>query len=239
MEPPALETLRSSLAAEGLDLTRAFDVAAYDEVARAHPQLSPLAAFGRASALALIVGNTRALWPRFVAAYARDERLRASPDPLDEHVASVVTRALDETGAPYEARFAHERGERLVSMLHAAEASGLACVGPAHLAVHPRLGPWFGLRAVVVFDAPPPEVWGAPATPCEGCAAPCRAALDRALAEATQPPQIEGPGWRSWLAVRDACPLGRSGRYGDDQLLYHYTKDRGALDAAMRAGEGA
>jgi methylmalonic aciduria homocystinuria type C protein len=31
--------------------------------------------------------------------------------------------------------------------------------------------------------------------------------------------------WRSWLAVRDACPVGRSARYAEEQIAYHYTKD--------------
>ena len=42
-------------------------------------------------------------------------------------------------------------------MLHLAEASGLAHVGPAHLAIHPQHGPWFGLRAVIVLDANVPN----------------------------------------------------------------------------------
>ena len=39
--------------------------------------------------------------------------------------------------------------------------------------------------------------------------------------------------WRLWLAVRDACPLGREHRYDDDQLRYHYTKDVAALRSAI------
>lgn len=33
----------------------------------------------------------------------------------------------------------------------------------------------------------------------------------------------------SWIAVRDACPIGREHRYPEDQLRYHYTKDRSLL----------
>jgi hypothetical protein len=33
----------------------------------------------------------------------------------------------------------------------------------------------------------------------------------------------------AWIAVRDACPVGREGRYSDAQLEYHYTKARGLL----------
>jgi hypothetical protein len=37
-------------------------------------------------------------------------------------------------------------------------------------------------------------------------------------------------GWRAWVAVRDACPVGRASRYGDEQIRYHYAKDRGVLE---------
>jgi hypothetical protein len=30
------------------------------------------------------------------------------------------------------------------------------------------------------------------------------------------------PQWRRWVAVRDACRLGRSYRYSDDQIVFHY-----------------
>jgi hypothetical protein len=38
------------------------------------------------------------------------------------------------------------------------------------------------------------------------------------------------PRWHAWLAVRDACPVGRAHRYDDDQLRYHYAGERDALD---------
>lgn len=41
--------------------------------------------------------------------------------------------------------------------------------------------------------------------------------------------------WRRWLAVRDACPVGRAHRYSDAQIAYHYTKDRGVLRDALDA----
>jgi methylmalonic aciduria homocystinuria type C protein len=28
--------------------------------------------------------------------------------------------------------------------------------------------------------------------------------------------------WRLWLAVRDACPVGREHRYSDEQIRFHY-----------------
>jgi methylmalonic aciduria homocystinuria type C protein len=35
--------------------------------------------------------------------------------------------------------------------------------------------------------------------------------------------------WRLWLAVRDACPVGREYRYSENQIRWHYAHDRSAL----------
>jgi len=179
------------------------------------------------------VGNTRALWPRFRAAFAARPELQSSAHPLDAYVRSTLMDASTRLGAPCRLHLADHGGEARVSMLHAAEASGLAHVGPAHLAVHAEHGPWLGLRAVVVVDAAPLHD-GPPASPspCAGCAAPCVGALDRALAATGALPRGQGEiasAWRAWVAVRDACPVGTASRYGEAQLRYHYTKDRRSL----------
>ena len=36
--------------------------------------------------------------------------------------------------------------------------------------------------------------------------------------------------WRTWLAMRDACPIGKGVRYGEQQIRYHYLKDRSILE---------
>lgn len=246
--PEWLAQVVARLACSGLDLARAFDASEYDAMARAHGGLRPLAAFVRPRPLALLVGNTRALWPHFLAAYRSDPALRAAPDPLDTWVAARVSDALASSPVASVLHLASDRGEHLVSMLRAAEASGLARTGPAHLAVHPEHGPWFGLRALVVFDAdahtataPAPAAGGREAgagrtarreaaddaDPCRGCSAPCVVAMERAIAASAS--ADGGAAWTAWLAVRDACPVGRDSRYSEDQILYHYTKRRSAL----------
>lgn len=225
-----LKALERPLISSGLDLVRAFDASRYNERIARHSRLAPLPLFGRERALGILVGNTRALWPRFVAACRENPELLADSHPLDRYVTEVVRAAAGLLPARTEVRFSHEGGPRLVSMLDLAAASGLAHVGPAHLAVHPAHGTWIGLRAVIVADRESPESPPASPSPCEGCAAPCKEALDRALAVGASRtrPDVEGE-WLRWVAVRDACPVGRSSRYGEAQLRYHYTKDRGAL----------
>jgi methylmalonic aciduria homocystinuria type C protein len=222
-----IETVQQTLRLAGLDLSRVFDASRYNAAIVGKP-LEPLPLFGRNAALALAVGNTRALWPAFIEACREQPHLRDCGDPLDRYVVESVERALVDVGPQTEAFFSHESGARRVAMVTLASESGLAAISPAQLAIDAEHGLWIALRAVIVMDATPLKETSAPApSPCEGCAAPCKAPFERAMAA------FEGSiadSWRHWVAVRDACPVGRHERYSDDQLRYHYTKDRALLD---------
>ena len=47
---------------------------------------------------------------------------------------------------------------------------------------------------------------------------------------------LEAATWHDWLGVRDACPVAREARYGEDQIRYHYAKDPTALPAIAGGG---
>ncbi len=194
-----------------------------------------LPCFGRKSALALVVGNTRALWPCFAEALrSRPERLDAS-HPLDDYVVETLTEALATVELRHQVHHGHHRAEKHIALQRIAHAAGLAELGPAHLCVHPEHGPWIALRAVIVFDIEASELGiddsapEFPASHCQGCAAPCVSALDRALAAQNDPGKL------AWLAIRDACPVGRTSRYDADQIRYHYAKDRAVLRRLLDA----
>src|SRR3954465_6059865 len=72
----------ATLAAAGFDIAHTFDAVA---LAR-QPGLAMLAGDAR---LGIPLGNTRALWPRFMAAM-RDPALAAEPDPLDRYTEQVI-----------------------------------------------------------------------------------------------------------------------------------------------------
>jgi methylmalonic aciduria homocystinuria type C protein len=157
----------------------------------------------------LLVGNTRALWPIFVAARAADPALLASRDPLDLYTEHAIARAFP--GA--RAWFAHRQYDgAFLPFQKIAVTAGLGALAPTQLVIHPIFGPWFALRALVALDGDPPP----PARPLNyRCTGECEVRLAEAL---------QARDWRAWLAVRDACCVGREFRYGDSQLAYHYTK---------------
>ena len=195
----------AQLAAAGFDLAHAFDAAA----AAREPGLSPLAGGGR---LGILVGNTRALWPRFAAALA-EPALAADPHPLQRYTEQAIDAAFPGARIFY----GHRRyGGAFLPLQRLAVATGLGALAPSQLVVHPIYGPWFALRAAIVVEGDPPSARPPIPQPCR-CGAACADAL-AAARTATGP-----DAWRAWLAVRDACPL-RDHRYGEDQIRYHYTR---------------
>ncbi len=207
------------------DLIQPFSVRWYNQRAPDHA----LPDFARGNALGWLLASSRAFWAPFIAARHADPALRAAAHPVERYVERVSAELAAALPVPAQVRFAHDGPPRLVAMQKLAEASGLAALSPSHLSVHPVFGPWIALRAVIVCDAdgpsgPPPEV----ARACD-CAANCLPALERAMAAGEASCDGVAEAWTHWLAVRDACPIGREHRYSPTQIRYHYTKDRRAL----------
>jgi len=200
-----VDTAIAQLADAGFDLAHAFDTHA----AAREPGWERLA---QAPRHGIVLGNTRALWPHFVAAM-RDRELAADPDPLERY----LERTIDAVVPGAVVYYSHRRYDgAFLPFQRLAIATGLGARAPSQLVIHPIYGPWFALRAVIAVDGTPPAARAPIAQPCT-----CTAACDRALTTALEAP--EPASWRAWLAVRDACTL-RAWRYGEEQAAYHGTK---------------
>jgi methylmalonic aciduria/homocystinuria type C family protein len=185
----------------GFDIAHAFDAHA----AAREPGLELLAG---AEQLGILVGNTRALWPKFVVAM-RDAALAGERDPLERYTERTIEAAFPGARIYY----GHRRyGDAFLPFQRLAVATGLGALAPTQLVVHPSYGPWFALRAVVLVEGTPPV--------CAPIVQPCR--CDHACADALTVARANST-WRTWLAVRDACAI-RAWRYTEDQIRYHYTK---------------
>lgn len=203
-----LVSLTERLVSRGFDIVQAFpahDVARHPDFGRLHDPERPVG---------VLVGNTRGLWNVIARLRAMDERVRDEAHPFDAYTEAQMA-AL--TGAS--AVFAHQpqHDGRYFPFQRLAVAVGLAALAPSQLLIHPIYGPWFSLRAIVLVPGEPPPLAPPVALPCTCARHGCVATFDHAMAHPED--------WRAWLAVRDACPIGREYRYGDDQLAYHYTKD--------------
>jgi hypothetical protein len=215
----------------GLDIVHPFNISWFNSAALEDERLPEL---GRRDGLAFVVASSRALWPVLLRAVAKDPALATAKHPLDTYVTGILDSAVRDADGHAVVLYAHTVSPRAIPIQRIAERACLAHLGPAFLSVHPRLGPWFGFRAVVVTDAEGPPTLQHPANPCAGCEAPCVAALARAR-EATAglvlDAAVVGDTWRLWAQIREACPVGRDRRYDDDQLEYHYTKQRSLVGA--------
>ncbi len=225
------DRVATALAPAGLDLVAATRTDRYD---RAVPAEYHLPDIGRPDALVVVVGNTRALWPAFLAWLADDRTRLDLGDPLDAYVERIVHRAVRGLELEAEACFAHDPPPRRVAMQRLAELSGLARIASNQLCVHPEFGPWISLRGAIVVDAAgPPDPAQPPPDPCLGCTDECREAFRVAM----EVSRVRGPreAWQEWVAVREACPVGRAHRFSDAQIRYHATTDHEILRAAVRS----
>lgn len=219
------ELFASGCAEAGLDLTFAFNVRQYNFQACDNERLFD---FGRANALGILVGNTRLLWPVFMRAWREDPALQRDPHPLDTYVtARLRSLASGTLGRSSQLVFSHATAPKAFPIQRLAELVDFAALSPSHLSIHPQHGPWIALRAVMVADVEGPPL--APrelSRPCRGCSAPCVPALNRALAASAAPISAASIAEHAeeWISVRDACPVGRGSRYGEEQLAYHYVK---------------
>ena len=219
-----LESFRRAVGPPGLELVTPFRVGWFDAVVDADLRLGTGSGDRR---LGLVVGSTRTLWPAFLAWLAADPARLDLEDPLDRHVEGVVARAVAVIPQPTTVRFAHH-GPPWLAIQRVAEVAGLARRSPSRLAVHPVHGPWIALRAAVVVEIEGPAGNPLPCPdPCAGCTATCRERL--AAAEAATAARGGRGAWREWLAVRDACPVGREHRSDDDALRSHALSDRDLL----------
>jgi len=215
-----IDLIASRCEGAGLDLHAIASVGRYNALVPADFQLP-----GDDEFAVIVIGNSRALWPHI------DRFVMQSPapvsDPVDVYVERVVRDAVTGVDGVIDIRFSHEPPPRRVAIQRMAHVAGLAWLSPSHLCVHPTFGPWIALRAAVVLNALAPPAVAEPQPPCD-CATHCLPKLQQALdaGEATSDDVVEH--WRSWVAMRDACPVGRQHRYSDEQIAYHYIGQRPA-----------
>ena len=256
----ALANFEASLVQSGMDITQRFGTAWYnDYVAEESLPLHPLPTCGRASAMGILIGNTSALWPAFLAWLGTQPDAESVVDPLDTYTDRAIHRAVEQLlaspgmeGTEHHVYWPWEGGERLVSMQRAAVASGLCYHdSETQLAIHPTFGAWHAYRAVLVLSTPALADALAPSAPSR---LPCllsvaekdaaRAAMTAALRasdEVNLCTQLHGAKGMevdvrlAWAALRDCVQLGAEHRYSEAQLVYHYTKDKAVLLEAMRS----
>ncbi len=226
--------LSSALLPRGFDLTAPLNLRHYNAGVPASCRIGDSR---REDALVIVVASSRAIWPVFLDALRARPELLDQPHPFDTFCMEGIRAAADELPVRTSVRWSHDPPPRRIAIQRAAHLAGLARLGRTHLCIHPVHGPWIGLRAMVVCDVPGPP---APAIElpdlCADCEARCEPALQVAVAASRADGDLASTprtSWKLWVALRDSCPVGRDSRYFEDQIQYHYTKDKDVLRALV------
>lgn len=233
-----VSALESQLTPSGFDVLGATNVEAYNRTLGPEQGDFHLPQVRDERDLVLVVGNTRRLWPLFLEAY-RATWLWKEAHPLDAysrlHIGGAVTRMANEFDLRHALRYSFDPAPHGVAISRLATVAGVGEASPVGLCIHPDYGPWFSLRAAVVLDVEGPAPRAATPT-CSACTTrPCIAARDEMLKQIGEVFDHATllANWRIWLTMRDACPVGIAARYTEQQIRYHYVKDRSILDEAV------
>lgn len=182
------------------------------------------------------------LWEAFVADLAEHpEHLSDEEHPLD----AFVQRALADLELPSTTRVIRAAGDEttFLDFRPLALAAGLGWRSKLGLLIHPRFGPWLGLRvAILTTDALEGTGSLAGEGPCSGCPAPCATACP--VDAVGFPFDIKACGrfhhtsevCASTCHARVACPEGAAERYPDEAIRYHYDRRGGRKMLAERLG---
>jgi methylmalonic aciduria homocystinuria type C protein len=235
VQSKTVRILRHRAEALAFDLVGTFSVNAYNASV---PEDYRLPATSNGST-GILLGNTRRIWPRFIAALRQNPCRLDENNPFDSWICESVETLIDGLTDITSVRYAHSLPPDRVAIQRAAALSGLAWNSPAQLSIHPKYGPWVAWRAVLVLpyevvteEGPLEELMPC----CKSCEAGCIPVFEEALsATTTLDAKHVREQWKYWLAVRDACDLGREWRYDSTQIEYHYTANPEVLSRAINA----
>ena len=234
----ARELLAEHLEPLGFEVLGAVASDEYNDALEAQHAAYRITALGEPS-VALVIGNTRRLWPLFLDAFA-NSAIGDELHPLDaysrQHIGGAAAEVARALGVQHVVRFSFDPPPNTVAIQKLATLAGVAELAPIGLCIHPTFGPWLSLRAAVVLAMPGPRATQSAAT-CSGCTRrPCLGPREQvvAMGGAGVTRELLATHWQTWLAMRDACPIGRESRYGDPQIRYHYLKERSVLRAESK-----
>lgn len=160
------ERLSAKLELFGLDVVSPLALDWYNScLPHGTPAQVPASGEAGSQALTLLVGNTKHIWEPFLSACTEHPQLLDLADPLDAYVERSVEAVLQDTFPTASCRvfYGHRKSESLlggdgggsgyVALQRMAQAGGIAYLDDeSHLCMHPKYGPWFALRACLVFD---------------------------------------------------------------------------------------
>ncbi|CAG8714022.1 3840_t:CDS:2 [Ambispora leptoticha] len=249
------------LYSRGFDLVKAFPAQRYN--AKILSNISPLPSYKRNSTLAIVIANTKHLWPYFLQNLYEQSRMHIKWDknPLDFYTKHSVTESVNEVlsiigrnDVKFDIRHTFDMEKsRFVAFQLLAHEAGLAYYNRSCcLNIHEIAGPWIGLRSVVTFDIEGPSISDTN-IPLENPYPEGDSLLKAKLFTILHPKHYTSSSkerkkltandisrdWYQWVELRDLASGFMSEearikwRYSDDQIEYHYTKNLSKLQEIL------
>jgi hypothetical protein len=175
--------------------------------------------------VALFVCNTKSFWNKFT-----ENQCMETTNPLEEKVEKDTCNIF--SSKDIHVFFSHKKyRNEYIPFQSIAHTIGLAYFEPiSHMSIHPIYGPWFSMRAIVVFKNMVVN----------------SEKLYKSTAPLLKPPGLDGKNleeilfllynkksdWNDWLSLRDSLSkmVGADNfRFSEEQILYHYTTNRDML----------
>ena len=165
-----------------------------------------------------LIGNTGNIWTPFIEWLSQQPNWSEIADPLETFVEETIEGCVGQDAHIF---WTHETKRYIVPVQRMAHQTGLAYLSAGQFNIHPQFGPWFALRAVVIVsgetECNPPI-----SNPSTDAIEVQSSALFNRLLESKAT-------WQEWLSLRDLYKVGRTHRYSEAQIRYHYTRDKTVL----------
>ena len=207
------QMLKSKLQQSGFDIVHPFSFDALDDSVLEYLPIKNLS-----GKMGFLVGNTGSIWDDFIEWLSQRLRWSEIVDPFETFIEETIERCVGQKTLIF---WTHETKRYIIPVQRMAHQTGLAYLSDGQFNIHPRFGPWFALRAVVIVSGTMSSNQVIPNPSTEDIETTSKAMFNRLLqSNAT---------WQEWLSLRDLYIVGRTHRYSEEQIRYHYTRDKTVL----------
>ena len=178
-------------------------------------------------ACGVLIGNTSSVWKHFIGWLEKQPNWHELKHPLDVFTEQRIQKCCKLTCPSASILWTHETQSYVIPIQRIAHESGCAFLSKGQLNIHPQYGPWFALRALLLLDATPPAKIE-PHNPSTDTIELKASQMFLRLCKQDKVFDIQSQ-WREWLKLRDLYEVGKSYRYTEAQIRYHYTHDKEIL----------
>ena len=172
----------------------------------------------------VIIGNSKSIWPNFIASLKKEPKLLELEDPFDNYIESVFSEYyFTENEKIFFTHYEYDEFSGYVPFVKLANEVGLSKLMKNNLLCHPVYGLWFALRGLILFNGPM-DIEKVEAASFD---------ISREIELNDYLARTESNHYSTdvddLIRKRREFPMGQEHAYSPAQVMYHYTKDKKIL----------